>query len=104
MNQRTGAGGRPLHRRVLVALLGGALLGAALALLLQVASARSVVPLSPVRALWQVFLLAFAGGLSGFALSTITLLQASIPDPDYHRPRRPHQPRPPIRYRPPERG
>ncbi len=93
-----------MNHRVLAALLGGALLGAALALLLQAAIARTATPLTPARALWQLVLLAFSGGLSGLALSTVTALQASIPDPDYHRPRRPRQHRPPIRRRPPERG
>jgi len=89
-----------MNRRVLAALLAGALLGAAVALLLQAAIARTVVPLSPARALWQVFLLAFAGGLAGFALSTVAALQAADPDPDYHRPRRPRQLRPALRRRP----
>lgn len=99
-----GTGPRPTNRRVLAALLAGALLGAAVALLLQAAIARTATPLSPVRALWQLWLLALAGGLSGFALSTVTALQASNPDPDYHRPQRPRPLRPPLRRRPPEPG
>jgi hypothetical protein len=99
-----GAGARPINRRVLAALVVGALLGAALALLLQAAIARTTTPLSPARALWQLCLLAFAGGLSGFALSIVTALQASNPDPDYHRPRRPRSLRPSLRRRPPEAG
>ncbi len=99
-----GAGPRPTRRRVLAALLAGALLGAALALLLQAAIARTATPLSPARALWQLWLLAFAGGLSGFALSTVTALQDANPDPDYHRLRRPRPLRPSLHRRPPEAG
>lgn len=66
-----GAGRRSTNRRVLAALLAGALLGTALALLLQATIARTATPLSPARALWQLWLLTFAGGLSGFALSTV---------------------------------
>ena len=84
-----GAGRRSTNRRVLAALLAGALLGTALALLLQATIARTATPLSPARAFWQLWLLTFAGGLSGFALSTVRELQASNPDPAYHRPRRP---------------
>ena len=83
---------RATNRRVLAALLAGALLGAAVALLLQAAMARTATPLSPLRALWQLGLLAVAGGLSGFALSTVTAMQAA--DPEYHRPRRRQPPRP----------
>ncbi len=85
---------RATNRRVLAALLAGALLGAAVALLLQAAMARTATPLSPLRALWQLGLLAVAGGLSGFALSTVTAMQAADPDPEYHRPRRRQPPRP----------
>ena len=95
-----GAAGRSVTRRVLAALLAGALLGVVLALLLQAAIARTTMPLSPVRALWQLCLLAFAGGLSGFALSTVTALQAANPDPEYHRPRRLRSIRPSLRRRP----
>ena len=84
-----GAGRRSTNRRVLAALLAGALLGTALALLLQATIALTATPLSPARALWQLWLLTFAGGLSGFALSAVRELQASNPDPAYHRPRRP---------------
>jgi hypothetical protein len=72
---------------VLAALLAGVVLGVAIALLLQAVTARTATPLSPTRALWQLALLAFAGGLSGFAISTVRALQASNPDPDYHRTR-----------------
>ncbi|MFZ0407490.1 MAG: hypothetical protein WAM11_05185 [Cyanobium sp.] len=89
-----------MNRRVAAALLAGALLGAVLALLLQAAIARTVMPLSPARALWQLSLLTFAGGLSGFALSTVTALQTTNPDPEYHRPRRPKSLRPSLRRRP----
>jgi hypothetical protein len=104
-----GAAPRATNRRVLAALLAGALLGAAVALLLQATMARTVTPLSPLRALWQLGLLALAGGLSGFALSTVTALQAADPDPEYHRPRRRQPPRPwpsrpPLRRRPPEQA
>ena len=100
MSRSAGAG--PITRQVLAALIVGALLGAVLAWLLQAAIARTTTPLSPARALWQLCLLAFAGGLSGFALSTITALQAANPDPDYHRLRRPRSLRPSLRRRPPE--
>ena len=95
-----GAGPRSMTRRVLTALLAGAVLGAALALLLQAALSRTATPLSPARALWQLWLLTFAGGLSGFALSTVTELQASNPDPEYNRPRRQRPLRSPLRRRP----
>jgi len=89
---------------VLTTLLAGALLGAALALLLQAAISRTATPLSPARALWQLWLLTFAGGLSGFALSTVTELQASNPDPEYKRPRRRRPLRSPLMRRPPAQG
>lgn len=74
--------------RVLWSLLAGALLGLAAGLLLQAAIQRTATPLPPSRALWQLLLLVFAGGLVGFALSTVAALQAANPDPEYHRPRR----------------
>lgn len=98
------AGPRSITRRVLTTLLAGALLGAALALLLQAAISRTATPLSPARALWQLWLLTFAGGLSGFALSTVTELQASNPDPEYKRPRRRRPLRSPLMRRPPAQG
>ena len=91
---------RPPEGPVLAALLAGVVLGVAIALLLQAVTARTATPLSPTRALWQLALLAFAGGLSGFALSTVRALQASNPDPDYHRARRPRPLRPLLRRRP----
>ncbi|QPN64226.1 hypothetical protein [Synechococcus sp. CBW1004] len=74
--------------RVLWSLLGGVLLGVTVGLLLQAAIQRTATPLSPERAFWQLILLGFAGGLVGFALSTVSALQASNPDPEYHRPHR----------------
>jgi len=91
---------RPPEESVLVALLAGVVLGVAIALLLQEVTARTATPLSPTRAFWQLGLLAFAGGLSGFAISTVRALQASNPDPDYHRTRRPRPLRPLLRRRP----
>ena len=91
---------RPPEGPVLVALLAGVVLGLAIALLLQAVSARTATPLSPTRALWQLGLFAFAGGLSGFALSMVRELQASNPDPDYHRARRPRAQRRFLRHRP----
>ncbi|MEB3326639.1 MAG: hypothetical protein VKI39_02905 [Synechococcus sp.] len=85
---KRGAGSRSINRRVLAALLAGVLLGVTLAMLLQATIARTATPLSPARALWQLLLLAFAGGLSGFALSTVAELQASNNDPEYKRHRR----------------
>jgi hypothetical protein len=85
---------------VLAALLAGGLLGVAIALLLQAVSARTPTPLSPTRAFWQLGLFAFAGGLSGFALSMVRALQASNPNPDYHRARRPRAQRRYLRNRP----
>lgn len=79
-------------RRVVWSLVAGVLLGLAVALLLQAAIQRTATPLPPQRALWQLVLLGFAGGLSGFALSTVSALQASNPDPDYHRPHQPQRP------------
>ena len=84
--RRHGAG--PGASRVLGSLVGGALLGLAVGLLLRAAIQRTATPLSPERAFWQLLLLSLSGGLVGFALSTVSLLQASNPDPEYHRPRR----------------
>lgn len=81
-----------MSRRLLAATLGGALLGLALALLLQAAIARTATPLRPERARWQLVLLASAGGLAGFALSAVSVLQATATDPAYHRSRRPWRP------------
>lgn len=92
-----------MRRRWLAALLGGALLGAAVAVLLQVALARTATPLPPERAFWQVLLLSGAGGLSGFALSAVSALQEANPDAAYHQPRRRRRPRPSLRRRPPQR-
>lgn len=86
-------------RRVLPALVAGAGLGSAVALLVQAAISRTASPLPPERAFWQLILLAFAGGLSGFGLSAVSALQASNPDPAYHPPRRSR--RPPGRRSPP---
>ena len=94
------ANGRPPEGPVLVALLAGVVLGVAIALLLQAVSARTATPLSPTRALWQLGLWGLAGGLSGFAISAVRALQASNPDPDYHRARRPRPLSPPRRRRP----
>ena len=74
--------------RVLGSLLGGALLAGAVALLIRVAIDRTATPLSPGRALWQLLLLILAGALAGFALSSVSALQASSAEPEYHRPRR----------------
>ncbi|MEB3331582.1 MAG: hypothetical protein VKI83_03700 [Synechococcaceae cyanobacterium] len=81
-----------MRRRLLASLLGGALLGGAVALLLRVAIDRTATPLSPERALWQLILLIVAGALSGFAISSVSALQAASRDPDYHRPRHPLRP------------
>ncbi len=86
---------------MLLALLAGTLVGAAVALLLQAAIARTAIPLAPERAFWQFLLLCFAGGLSGFALSAVSDLQDSSPDPAYRRARRPQ--RPSSRRHPPNR-
>ncbi|MEB3200001.1 MAG: hypothetical protein VKK62_05700 [Synechococcaceae cyanobacterium] len=88
-----------MRRRVLGALLAGAGLGALLALLLQVAISRTATPLPPLRAQWQLALLSLAGGLSGFAISTVSALRAANPDPAYHRERQPLRGR---RRRPPD--
>ncbi len=95
--RRDASGSQPLSR-VVWSLLGGVLLGLAVGLLVQAAIQRTATPLPPVRAFWQLVLLGFAGGLVGFALSTVSALQASNPDPEYHRPRqglRPSSRRPP---------
>lgn len=97
---RRGATGPQQASRVLWSLLGGVLLGLAAGLLLQAAIQRTATPLTPVRALWQLVLFGFSGGLVGFALSAVSALQASNPDPEYHRPRRSLRPssrRPPGR-------
>jgi hypothetical protein len=77
-----------VSRRVVRALLIGALAGVVVALLLRAAIQNTPVQIPPHRFLWQLLLLAFAGGLSGLALSTVSALQASNPEPDYHRKRR----------------
>lgn len=87
--------------RLLWSLIGGVLLGLAVGLLLQAAIQRTATPLPPQRAFWQLLLLGFAGGLVGFALSAVAALQASNPDPEYHRPRRRLRP---SSRRPPGRG
>lgn len=85
--------GRPPAARVLASLGGGSLVGLAVGVLLQAAIQRTADPLPPERAFWQLVLLVFAGGLVGFALSTVSALQASNPDPEYHRPHRSLRPR-----------
>ena len=78
--------------RVVWSLIGGALLGVAVALLLQAAIQRTANPLPPQRAFWQLVLLGFGGSLVGFALSAVSALQAGNPDPEYHRPHQPLRP------------
>jgi hypothetical protein len=73
---------------VVGSLVGGALLGLVVGLLLRAAIQRTATPLAPDRAFWQLLLLSLSGGLVGFALSTVSLLAANNPDPEYHRPRR----------------
>lgn len=93
---------RSAASRVLWSLLAGALLGLAAGLLLQAAIQRTATPLTPTRAFWQLLLLSGAGGLVGFALSTVSALQADHPDPVYHRPHR--AVRPSSRRPPPDAG
>jgi hypothetical protein len=83
-----------LSRRLLRATLAGALLGLVVALLLRAAILNTPVQMSPHRFVWQALLLALGGGLAGLALSAVTALQATNPDPAYHRPRRRPAPRP----------
>ena len=87
-------------QRLSGSLLVGALLGLAVALLLQAAMQRTATPLPPVRALWQLLLLSVAGGLAGFAISAVSALQAANPDPEYRHTRR--SLRPSGRRPPPE--
>jgi len=87
MSPRDRSRGR-LAGRALTSSIAGSGLGLAVALLLRAAIQRTATPLNPERALWQLLLLSFAGGLVGFALSTVAALQAGTPDPEYHRPRR----------------
>ncbi|MFM7311900.1 MAG: hypothetical protein ACKO0M_01825 [Cyanobium sp.] len=79
---------RSARRRVLVALILGALTGLAAALLLRAAIQRTAAPLSPERAFWQLVLMGVSGGLAGFALSAVSALQAANPDPEAHLPHR----------------
>lgn len=85
--RRAGPGGAQ-GARVLWSALAGVVLGLSAGLLLQAAIQRTAMPLTPERAFWQLTLLGFAGGLVGFALSTVSALQASNPDPAYHHRRR----------------
>lgn len=87
MSRRSPASG-PRASRVLGSLMVGVMIGLTVGLLLQAAIQRTATPLPPERAFWQLLLLSVAGGLVGFALSTISALQAANPDPEYHRPRR----------------
>jgi ABC-type lipoprotein release transport system permease subunit len=77
-----------MRRQLLAPTLGGAVLGLAVALLLQMAIRTTPQPLSPSQAFWQTLLLALAGGLSGLALSVVIALQASSSDPELRRRRR----------------
>ena len=78
----------PASSRVVASLSAGGLIGVAVALLLQAAIRRTATPLPVDRAFWQLLLLGFSGALAGFALSAVSALQASNPDPDYHQTRR----------------
>jgi hypothetical protein len=91
-----------MSRRLVAALLAGGLLGLVVAWLLQAVIARTAAPLSPERALWQQLLLAVAGGLSGFALSAVSALQAADPEAGYPRRRRRRRARPSSPRRPPQ--
>lgn len=79
-------------RRLLRASGLGALVGMGVALLLRAAILNTPVQVPAHRFGWQLLALALAGGLTGLALSGVSALQASNPEPDYHR-RRPRPPR-----------
>ena len=75
-------------RRVLRATVAGALSGLAVALLLHAVILNTPVQIPPHRFGWQLFSLGLAGGIAGLALSSVIALQATNPEPDYHRKRK----------------
>ena len=75
-------------RRVVQATVAGALSGLAVALLLHAVILNTPVQIPPHRFGWQLFSLGLAGGIAGLALSSVIALQATNPEPDYHRKRK----------------
>ena len=75
-------------RRVLRATVAGVLSGLAVALLLHAVILNTPVQIPPHRFGWQLFSLGLAGGIAGLALSSVIALQATNPEPDYHRKRK----------------
>ena len=77
-------------RRVLRATAAGALGGVGVALLLHAVILNTPVQIPPHRFGWQLFTMGLAGAIAGFALSCVSALQASNPEPEYrHRSLRP---------------
>lgn len=73
-----------MSRRLVRALLLGALAGLGVALLLRAAILHSPVQIPPHRLFWQVLLLALGGAVAGLGLSAVAALQEANPDPAYH--------------------
>lgn len=94
-----------MSRRLVRALLLGALAGLGVALLLRAAILNTPVQIPPHRLFWQAVLLALGGALAGLGLSAVAALQAANPDPAYHqhqaglrpRGRRPEPPNAPAK-------
>ena len=74
-------------KRVMRSTVVGALVGVGIALLLHAVILNTPVQIPPHRFGWQLFTLGLAGAIAGLALSSVIALQASNPDPSYHRKR-----------------
>lgn len=74
-------------RRVVASLLLGVGVGLLIALFLYRVIQNTPVSLPPRRVFWLFLLSAANGGLFGFAIESVRQLQASSPDPAYHRSR-----------------
>jgi hypothetical protein len=73
-------------RRIVLTGLVGAGLGLAVSVFLQTVVRNTPVSVTSYAVFWFRILLASFGGLGGMALETVRQLQATNPDPAYHKP------------------
>lgn len=72
-------------RRIVLAGFVGAVLGLSISLFIQSIVVNTPVTVSPRALVWFRILLASFGSLGGMAIETVRQLQATNPDPAYHK-------------------